>query len=224
MVNLNRLKKDEILWLYNHKCKKHGHRYTEHITCYEKDKPTGSPIEQRIGILDIEASNLKATFGIVFSYAIKLTDGTILGRAVTPQEMRGGIYDKKLLQECVKDLKTLDVIVGYFSSYYDIPFLRSRCLHWGIEFPLYKEIKQIDLFHTVKRKLCLHRNRLSVACELLGIPAKGHPIKTEVWLGALSGRKRDLDYILTHNIEDVDSTLALYNKLLPYMNKSEKSI
>jgi len=92
-MNLNRLKKSEILWLYNHSCK-HGHRYTEHIKCYLSEKPDDSPVNQKVAAFDIETSNLKATFGIVFSYAFKQTDGTILGRAVTPKEMNKGILDK----------------------------------------------------------------------------------------------------------------------------------
>ena len=74
MLNLNRLKKDEILWLYNNRCKAHSMRFIEHPGCFSKEKPKCSMIEERVGFLDIEASNLDANWGIVLSFCIKQKD------------------------------------------------------------------------------------------------------------------------------------------------------
>jgi len=225
-INLARLKKDEIVWLYTHRCK-HGHRYTEHLPCYEKEKPQiENPIYERIGHLDIEALNLKANFGICFSYAIKEDGGEIIGRSVTPKEMRSGKYDKPLLKELCNELKGFDRITVYYGGdyRYDLPFLRTRCLHYNIPFPLYKDIKVTDVYTIVKKKLCLHRNRLQTVCDFFGIPSKAHPIDYKVWIDAFNGNKKALDYIFEHNKEDVISLEAVYRLLTPYNNRSMASV
>lgn len=223
-VNMNRLKKDEMLWLYNHRCR-HGARYTEHPNCFSTEKPN-SPIYEKVGILDIEASNLKATFGIVLTYCIKELNGPIISRAIEPSDIRNEIYDKNLMKKLIDDIRKFDKIVVYFGGdrRFDIPFLRSRCLFHQLDFPLYKELKVFDLYTTVRNKFCLHSNRLAVVCDYLGIASKDHPIKYDVWLGALSGKKKHLDYILTHNKEDVISTEELYKRIVNYSNNNGTSI
>jgi len=227
-MNLNRLTKKEILWLYNHRCKAHSHRYIEHIPCYLKETPPNSPIQERLGHLDIESSNLKASFGIMFSYCIKEDKGKILGRSVTPKEMKEGLYDRKLCEELVRDMRTFDKITVYYGANgrFDIPFIRSRCLHNDVDFPQYGELAIIDLYPVVKNKLQLHRNRLQTACDFLGIKSKQHPIKYNVWIQAFGGKRQHwaLDYIFKHNKEDVVSLEALYYKLLPFMRRSNASV
>lgn len=224
MINLNRLRKDEILWLYNNYCR-HNHRYIEHLSCFEKEKPR-SPINEKIGFLDIEASNLKADFGVVISYCIKEENGDILEGVMKPSEIKKGIYDKNVLKKCVSDMRKFDRLVHYYGGNYrfDIPFIRSRAMLHGLDFPLYKEIKSLDLYTYVKKTLKLHNNRLQTACDFFGIASKEHPMTYDVWMKALSGKKKALDYILEHNREDVISTEKLYHKMLPYINTPNSSI
>lgn len=224
-INWARFKKDELLWVLTHNCR-HGHTYAEHPNCLLEEKPNMSPVFERVGFLDIEASNLKANFGIVLSYCIKEEDGKIFERAVTPKEMRNGTFDKNLLKQCSEDLRKFDRIVVYYGADYrfDIPDLRTRAVMYNVDFPLYKEIKVLDLYPYIKKKFNFHSNRLAVACDFFGIAAKDHPIRYEEWLNALSGKKKALDYIVQHNREDVISTELLYKKILPYINIPNTSI
>jgi len=171
-------------------------------------------------------SNFQADFGVVLTYCIKEENGKIYCGKITPQEIRNGTYDKNLLTKCVKDMKRFDRLVYYWGGDYrfDIPFLRSRALLYGLDFPLYKEIKGLDLYTYIKKKFRFHRNRLETACEFFGIPAKQHPIKFDVWIKALGGNQKALNYILTHNKEDVVSLEKLYHKVLPYINTPNSSI
>ena len=138
--------------------------------------------------------------------------------------MKKKIFDKDLLKEMVENLSKLDVCITWFGEYFDIPFVRSRCLHHNIPFIEWKGLKHIDLWKTCKRKLKIHSNRLQACCNFLNIPAKGHPIKSDVWFGAMAGDKKALDYIYTHNVEDVDSTIAVYHKFKPYMTNTKPSV
>ncbi len=190
-----------------------------------KENPDTSPLKERVGHLDIETTNLKANFAIVISYAIKCEKG-ILGRAITPDEMHKGIYDKNLLADCVKDMKTFDRLVVYWGKdrRFDIPTLRTRCIYYGLDFPLYKDIKVTDMWDAAKNKLNLHSRRLEAVCEFYNIPAKKHPLKPSLWIDVMSGKKKALDWVWEHNKEDVISLEAVYNLLTPYMAKSNTSI
>jgi len=225
MINIARLRKDEIIWLHQHKCR-HGHTYLEHSNCIEVEKPNMCPAFEKIGFLDIEASNLKADFGIILSYCIKEENGKIIGRAVTPKELKGEIYDKNLVEQLCSDIRTFDRIVVYYGTDYkfDLPFIRTRAVFWGLNFPSYKEIKVFDMYPVVKKKFKLHRNRLETACDFFGIPSKGHRLKPDIWFKAMTGQKKGLDFILEHNKEDVISLEDLYHKTIKYSNIPNTSI
>lgn len=225
MINIARLRKDEIIWLFHHKCR-HGHTYLEHSNCIEVEKPNMCPAFEKVGFLDIEASNLKANFGIVISYCIKEENGKILERIVTPQELRSGQFDKKVIEQLSSDIRTFDRIVTYYGGdfRFDLPFIRTRAVFWGIDFPIYKELKVLDLYPIIKKKFKLHNNRLQTACDFFGIPSKGHRLNPDIWLRAMTGDKKALDFILLHNREDVKSTEDLYHKVIKYSNISNTSI
>lgn len=225
MINLNRLKKNDIIWLSQNRCK-HRHYFIEHQNCFSKENPKESPLYERIGTLDIEASNLNADFGIVFSYAIKEKNGKILGRSLTRKEMENRIYDKELMRECCENMKKFDRLIGYYCGdrRFDIPFLRTRAVYWKLPFPLYKQVKVTDLYSVAKNKFNLHRRRLETLCSFFGIKAKGHPMKPETWFEAMAGDEKALNYIWAHNIEDVVSTEKLYDRIIEYSNKTETSI
>lgn len=226
-INLNRLKKADILWLASHKCHcQSPHYYIEHQNCFLQENPKDSPVHEEIGFLDIEASNLQATFGIVLSYCIKRLDGEILKRVVTPKELRKGIYDRELMEQCIGDIKKFDRIVVYYGTdhRFDIPFLRTRAVYYNLDFPLYKEVKVTDVYPIIRNKFKLHRNRLETACEFFGIPSKEHRLDPAIWFKAISGDNKQLGYILTHNEEDVVSLEALYKKVIGYASNTQTSI
>lgn len=110
-VPIHRLKKDEIIRLATTYCK-HGHTYLSHYGCYEP------PETEKIGFMDIEASNLVADFGIMLSYCIKERgNDEILEGVLTPAQIKkakAGDEDKVLIESFVKDLMTFDRIVTFY--------------------------------------------------------------------------------------------------------------
>jgi uncharacterized protein YprB with RNaseH-like and TPR domain len=225
-VNINRLKKTDILWLFNHRCKKHNMPYLEHPGCFAEEKPKDAPFTEKIGFLDIESSSLVASFGYIFSYCIKELDGTIYESCITPNDIRNGTFDKKILQKCVEDMRKFDRLVVYYGGdcRHDVPFLRTRCVYWGIDFPIFREMELLDLYPVIKRRFRFHRNRLETACDFFGIPSKEHKMNYDVWIRAMAGNKEALDYILVHNREDVFSTELLYKKVIAYSNVPKQSL
>jgi len=224
-LNLKRLKKDEILWLASHKCR-HGHYFIEHLNCFLIENPQSSPLYEHIGILDIETTGLKGDYGFILSYAIKELDGKVIGRVLAPQEIREGKFDEQLLRECVVNMRKFDKLITYYGGdfRFDVPTIRTRAIKYKIDFPLFKEIKVVDLYSIVKKKLNLHNRRLGTVCSFFDIESKEHKMNPDIWSGAISGNKKALKWIWTHNIEDCISTEKLYKRIIDYVGAQNQSI
>ena len=224
MLNFHELKKSEILWLWENRCE-HGSRYTEHPGCFEKEHPDGIRPE-RIAILDIESLGFTANWGYILCYCLKELDKPVIKRVLTTREVRTYKFDKILLKQFQKDITPFNRFVVYYGKdrRHDLPFLRSRTLKWGIDFPIFREKYVTDLYDIVKAKLRLHNNRLATACRFFNIAAKDHPIIPDVWCKALAGHQPSLDYILLHCEEDVIATEKLFKEIIPFVRKSKTSI
>jgi len=222
---IRRLRKSDLEWLSCHFCV-HRHPYISHYSCFLREKPDDSPIKERVGYFDLETSGLKADFAFIFSYALMDDDGNILGRVLRPSEIKRGVFDKFLVREMCQDLKKFDRVVVHYGGdrRFDCPFARTRALKHGVEFPLYKDIYVSDTWLMAKNKLKLRSNRLGVISEFFGIAAKEHPLTPDVWMTANAGNQESLDYIWTHNCEDVRSTKKVYDLLKNYVNRNKVSI
>lgn len=221
---IKKLKKSEIEWLADHRCK-HRVTYLEHYNCYLAENPDG-PMKERIGFLDIETSNLKASFGYIISYCIMEMGGKMHERVITPREIKNGTFDTDMLREFENTISLFDRVCVYWGKdrRHDIPFLRTRALKAGVGFPLYRDVCVIDLYDWAKNKLSLHGYKLEIVCRELDIPAKEHPLDGKTWVRAMAGDKDALDYILIHNREDVVCMEPLYHKLEPFMRRTKVTI
>jgi len=227
---ISTLPKRDIVRLARNTCK-HGHCYLAHPKCaYDEGIVVTKDghkvlVKERIGFFDIEnfSFQFKADMGIVLSYCIKELDGGIISNVITPEEAKS-FNDKRLIQDMVRDLKKFTRVVGFYSTKFDIPFVRTRALMHKIDFPIYKELYHTDLYYNVKNKFKLRSNHLSNACKAFGIPAKYHPFEMEPWAKAMSGDKKALDYVLIHNKEDVISTELLWKKVSIYQDLNRRSI
>jgi len=232
--NPHKLRKKDLVWLMTHKCR-HGHTYMEHPGCFYVEQPSESPIHERIGFLDIESTNLKASFGYVISWAIKEKGGKLYHACVTPEEIcRESAtkletpvkIDYRILKEFYHTVIQFDKVFVYWGKNrrHDIPYLRHRCLKAGVEFPLYKEVLCIDLYDWARNFLSMHSYRLGAVCQEFGIPAKDHPLTGQIWIKANAGNKRALNFILKHNDEDVICMEPLHAMLEPFARLSKTSI
>ena len=193
-------------------------------------------LKTRVCFLDIETSGLTADFGYTFSYAIKiLGEDEILGRVLLPSEIKQCLklpseadpeFDKVLLKELCSDLKKVDRIVTHFGSnfLFDTPFLRTRCIKYGLDFPTERSKFMEDFWRFCKKNLKLRNNRLQTVCEFYKIPTKEHKLTPEIWQKALAGHNKCLDYIWTHNKEDVVSLEKAWVLVYPYMTHAKQGI
>ena len=224
-VPIKRINKREVEWLALHNCR-HGHDYLTHYQCYLDERPDNSPYVEKIGHLDIEASNLNADFGYMLSYAIKEDGGKILGRALRPKEIKDGLFDRNLIEEMVTDIKKFHRVTVFYGGdhRFDLPFIRTRAMYHRVAFPLYRDVFCTDCWPIVRNKFKLHRNGLVNICELLGIVAKTKPMHPKLWCLAQMGDQDSLDYIWEHNVEDVISLEGVYNAIKDYVPVAKRSI
>ena len=122
-------------------------------------------------------------------------------------------------------MRKFDRLVTFYGSMFDLPFLRGRAEMYGLKnFPVFGEISGTDLYWTVKNRFKFSRKSLGVTCKNLGIAAKGHQMYPEQWKGARRGDFKALNFVWTHNKEDVVSTGALYERVSKYARKTNTSI
>lgn len=222
LAPVHRLRKDEIVWLSQHRCP-HGHSFLEHYNCFLAENPD----KERIGFFDIETSHLAANMGVLLSYCI-LDDKTdeIFYSVIDGKDIRNKkIRDYKVVKNCIRDLLQFDRIVTYYGARFDLPYIRTKAVKWGIDFPPYGVKYSTDVWMIIKHKFRLHSNRLDVACRaILGKSDKTY-LDTDIWMEAsYGGDKEALDYILEHNKNDVSDLKELYKKVVDYQRPTRTSI
>ena len=102
--------------------------------------------------LDIESDGLKADFSTMLTWAIKAKDGPVISDIITKEELFNGLIDRRIVKSCVEELKKYRIVCSYFGKGFDLPFLRSKAFHYGLDFPDYGEIYHFDLYYWVKEQ------------------------------------------------------------------------
>lgn len=200
----------------------HRHTIDEHPSCFkqgrvkEKDnKKTKEPwySGKRVAYLDIETSNLYADFGVILSWCLKFRgDDDIQYGLITKEELFDLEFDRRVVKELVNALKDVDILVTYFGKPFDLKYIRSRALYWGIDFPAYGTLFHWDLYYHVKRDFRISSNRLKTITHFLGIDGKTD-IDWEVWNKARYGDKKALKEVLAHNKGDVIILEELHDRI-----------
>lgn len=224
---VHNLPKKEILQLAARRCR-HSHSYLSHYNCYLKELHDK---QERIGFLDIEASNLDANFGFMISYCIKdsLSD-IIYEDIITPKdiehlaEKNSKEEDYRVVKNCIKDMLRFDKVVGFYSTKFDLPYIRTRALVNGLEFPNFGSLVHKDVYYIVRNKFKLNNNKQVTACRVLLGDTDKTIVDGKIWRQASRGSKKDLQYIIEHNRADVCDLEKLYNKIICFVGRSQTSI
>lgn len=183
------------------------------------------PDEYRMGVFDIETSGLDAAFDLCLTCSIKEfgPQGSMYTFSIDLDEQNLKKAEAYLLEEIFDTIDEFDGVAGFYSSRFDMPFLRSRAICQGIS-PIPKT-KHLDMWFTVKRIICSKTRRLERVNDM--IKMGGHSIDTpdktrvaiEHWSNVVLNRdKNALEYIMDHNIKDVlitENTIYELRDFLP---------
>jgi len=218
-MNLANMKKSEILKRSAWKCK-HSMTGLTHPACW--DSAHGDT--ERIGFLDIEASNLNADFGIILTYCIKVAGNEkIYQRTVNTKDLRT-VLDKNVVKQCITDMAHFDRIVTYYGSRFDIPFIRTRAITLGIPFPEYGSLLHNDAYFMARGRLNMSSKRLENVCRVLFGKTEKTRIDSQHWIKALMGDAAALAYIEDHCQKDVIELERVYNTMLGFTQRRDTSV
>ncbi len=219
LTNIKNASNMQYQWLYEHRCG-HRHRYSTHFNCFMKDHS----ICEKVSFLDIETSNLKANFGIVLCWCILDEAGNRYEDVLNKKDVLSGYEDKRIVQSCIDNMLKFDRVCGHYSTYFDIPFLRTRALIHGLKFPGQGELYHTDVWRMAKSKLCLHSNRQNIVAESL----YGKTVKTRIshsdWRKAMLGCPDAAAEVLDHCQKDVIDLRKNFYTLLPFVRLTRTSI
>lgn len=171
-----------------------------------------------IGVLDIESSGLNADFGYVFCVCIYDPINKVIHTfRIDDPRNPDPKSDRWVIREAIKCMNKFDLLVGWYSSRFDFPFINTRAMKHRIKPPV-KNFRR-DLWMTSRAYLKLRNNRLfTVGQFLFGVSGK-NALNPTIWNGAIRGEKPALDYVVGHCERDVVETAKVYKRLLPLISK-----
>ena len=167
----------------------------------------------RVVILDIETSSLEADAGIIVGAGLMPENGPAeyLGVRRTGEE-------KKALATLVSQLDKYEVIVTWNGRSFDLPFLTTRLLSYGLDPRPLGAKRHVDLNEVVKNRLRLTFTYLDHVCDFFGIVKSKGPMGMDVpqlYLRAQEGDTKALGAIREHCLDDLQATRNVFLKLRP---------
>jgi uncharacterized protein YprB with RNaseH-like and TPR domain len=169
----------------------------------------------RIGIFDLETSNLNANFGVVLCGVVKeygpRKKSTIHRMDALSNYKTDRSDDSAVVAALYQELVNYDIWVSYNGRRFDIPFLNTRLMAHGLE--TLEKRKHIDLLYQARYKLKLHSARLASVQEFLGLRTSKTVVDGRNWTRAMAGYKDGWDYIVDHCVRDVKVLEEVYEKM-----------
>lgn len=180
-----------------------------------------------VGILDIETQtdNFKAQSGYLVTWVLKVIDlknqKSVIWEMSLNKEMlkkhnkkESLNYDSELLPCLVEKMKTCDLIVTHYGTWFDIPFIRTRCQMLNIPFIEHSDkIRFADTWKLARVMGSFKSNSLDNVARTLGIKIHKTKVDYTHWKLLVYGKRKHFDYILKHNEIDVEVTEKVWRKL-----------
>lgn len=176
---------------------------------------------KRWGFFDIETSNLQASIGTMLSASIKEKGGPTTSFAL--QGFRPGDpwrpqNDGEIVEAIRDEVEKYDYVVTYYGSRFDIPYLQTRLLNYGMR-PL-DNFRHWDLFYVPKFRLKLHSNRLDAVTEFIYGKTEKTRVIGDIWNRAMRGDAEAMAYIVEHCEKDVSELEKVATDLRGFSNLS----
>jgi len=124
--------------------------------------------------------------------------------------------DKKMLEQFAKVLNKADELIGHNGDRFDLPWVRTRCLRYGIDMP--PKFITIDTLKVARTKFKFNSNKLDYIASFLGI---GHKIKTDfsLWTDiVLHKDKKAMENMIKYCKMDVVLLEKVFNELSKHID------
>lgn len=177
--------------------------------------------EMNIGVFDIESTGLTGDFSCILCAVIKpYGSGSEQVFKIDLDKRDMLEAEKELLLEFLPVLNSFDGLAGYYSTRFDMPLIRTRCMFHGIPAP--KKIKHFDAYFTIRRTVNPTTRRMDRIAEINRLTDDSLPEKSKLgvkeWTGATFRRDQEsLDYIVDHCVRDVYVLESIINKYMDFV-------
>ena len=162
---------------------------------------------------DIETTALDAGVGSVVCAAFK-SNQEKKPRLLTIADYRGWTKepwdDSKLVRDIAKEIAKADIIVGHYSTRFDLPFVNSRLLKSGQ--PPCAPVPHVDTWRVSRNRLKLGSNRLAALSAFFGLEQKT-PLSAEILQKMRAYDTDTLDLIYEHCVQDVIVLEQAYERI-----------
>jgi uncharacterized protein YprB with RNaseH-like and TPR domain len=178
----------------------------------------------KVLLWDLETTRLEANLGFILTATAKwlnskdlmtwrIDEGKDYGK--TPKSL---INDKWIVRDLSRLVDEADMLVHHYGDGFDLPFLRTRALYWGLMPP--GQIRTVDTWKVASRNLRMASNRLKALCEFLNSEdgQKDDSVSFDEWQLASHGDSKTITDILEYNIQDVYALEELYLNLRPVIH------
>jgi uncharacterized protein YprB with RNaseH-like and TPR domain len=169
--------------------------------------------------LDIECSNLSADIGQIVAMGI-IKDNKKEVRFVEDLE-----DEKEVLNWLKKELEDCELVVSWYGSKFDIPFVVTRAVINNIDLSKLLKIPSLDVCEFCKKNLLFSKNNLSDISKVLDIPKNreiGGKDILKLYLKAIRGDKKAKEEIIKHCLDDLEALEKIFKKLEPYLSLNTK--
>ncbi|MFA5434127.1 MAG: ribonuclease H-like domain-containing protein [Candidatus Paceibacterota bacterium] len=194
---------------------------SKHVTKSASSKLFFNPDEMNIGVFDIESTGLTGDFSCILCAVVKpygRGKEQVFKIDLDKRDMLEA--EKNLLLEFLPVLASFDGLAGYYSTRFDMPLIRTRCMFHGIPAP--KKIKHFDAYFTIRRTVNPTTRRMDRINEINRLTDESLPEKSKLgvkeWTGATFRRdKESLDYIVEHCVKDVQVLESIIDKYMDFV-------
>lgn len=173
-------------------------------------------------MVDIETTNLDANFGIILCAAVKEEGKKAEVFRIDQQAGFGdpAYGDRELVLKLRERLEqcaaVASPIVTWFGTYFDLAYIQTRLLMNG-DMPILNPPMHVDLWKISRYNLKMSNNRLQTASEAFTTKSEKTRIIPGIWLQAVRGEKKALDYVVKHCVLDVEITEQVLQRFKPFI-------
>lgn len=176
----------------------------------------------RIVAWDLETTNLTALMGrtlcgsfvdIAYGTQNKPRTFSLLDKKLKANDK---LDDRKLVCAIRDELEQANVIVGWNSKLFDLPFLNARLVFWRER--ILKPQMHIDLMYYSKGSAArIGSSKLLNSQKFFKCAENKTEISWEMWNRASLGDKKAMNEVTTHCEKDVEVLAEVYWRLLPFI-------
>lgn len=125
--------------------------------------------------------------------------------------------DRQLVEAAYNVLKDADCLVTHNGTRFDLKFLQTRLLKWGL--PPLPKIIHVDTCQVAKSNLLMFRNSLNVIAKFMTSEEKLENGGWDLWVRVVQRDAKAMALMSRYCKQDVVTLEAVFKKLRPFINK-----